>query len=176
MDKSVRRQALELADAEGFVRDDAWRAGVSELPPARNATLGSGRGDVAVRESLDACLREEPLEDSAMLALFTARDADVETVCEAADELRRRQVGDAVSYVINRNINYTNVCQYSCRFCAFSKGGGEVAPDAPLTISTPRSCIAESRRRRRWAPQRSVCRGASTLITPDKPISIFCAL
>jgi FO synthase len=62
-----------------------------------------------------------------MLALFSARDADVDTVCEAADELRRRQVGDAVSYVINRNINYTNVCQYSCRFCAFSKGGGEVA-------------------------------------------------
>ena len=127
MAKSVRRQALELADAEGFVRDDAWRAGLSELPPVRNATLGSERGDVAVRESLDACLREEPLEDSAMLALLTARDTDVETVCEAADELRRRQVGDAVSYVVNRNINYTNVCQYSCRFCAFSKGGGEVA-------------------------------------------------
>lgn len=127
MAKSVRRQALELADAEGFVRDDAWRAGLSELPPARNATLGSGRGGVAIRESLDACLREEPLEDSAMLALFTARGADVETVCEAADELRRRQIGDTVTYVINRNINYTNVCQYSCRFCAFSKGGGEVA-------------------------------------------------
>ena len=127
LDKSVRRQALELADAEGFVRDDAWRAGVSEVPPKRNAILGSGRIDVAVRESLDACLRDEALEDDAMLALFTARDADVDTVCEAADELRRRQVGDAVSYVINRNINYTNVCQYSCRFCAFSKGGGEVA-------------------------------------------------
>ena len=127
LDKSVRRQALELADAEGFVRDDAWRAGVSEVPPKRNAILGSGRIDVAVRESLDACLRDEALEDDAMLALFSARDADVDTVCEAADELRRRQVGDAVSYVINRNINYTNVCQYSCRFCAFSKGGGEVA-------------------------------------------------
>ena len=127
LDKSVRRQALELADAEGFVRDDAWRAGVSEVPPKRNALLGSGRIDLAVRESLDACLREEPLEDGAMLALFTARGADVEAVCEAADELRRRQVGDAVTYVINRNINYTNVCQYSCRFCAFSKGGGEVA-------------------------------------------------
>ena len=127
LDKSVRRQALELADAEGFVRDDAWRAGVSEVPPKRNAILSSGRIAVAVRESLDACLRDDALEDDAMLALFSARDADVDTVCEAADELRRRQVGDAVSYVINRNINYTNVCQYSCRFCAFSKGGGEVA-------------------------------------------------
>ena len=57
-----------------------------------------------------------------MLALFSARGADVEAVCAAADALRQTQVGNVVSYVINRNINYTNVCQYSCRFCAFSKG------------------------------------------------------
>jgi FO synthase len=62
-----------------------------------------------------------------MLSLFSARGADVEAVCAAADQLRQAQVGNVVSYVINRNINYTNVCQYSCRFCAFSKGGGEVA-------------------------------------------------
>jgi len=62
-----------------------------------------------------------------MLALFSARDADFAAVCEAADTLRRQQVGDTVTYVVNRNINYTKVCQYSCKFCAFSKGGGQVA-------------------------------------------------
>jgi len=63
----------------------------------------------------------------AMLALFSARNADFAAVREAADTLRRQQVGDTVTYVVNRNINYTNVCQYSCKFCAFSKGGGQVA-------------------------------------------------
>jgi FO synthase len=54
--------------------------------------------------------------------LFAARGADFAAVCAAADALRRRAVGDEVSYVVNRNINYTNVCTYGCRFCAFSKG------------------------------------------------------
>ena len=43
-------------------------------------------------------------------------------VAEVADDLRRRTVGDAVTFVHNRNINYTNVCTFKCRFCAFSKG------------------------------------------------------
>src|SRR3546814_21004905 len=43
-------------------------------------------------------------------------------VAGAADELRRQVVGDAVTYVVNRNINYTNICLYKCGFCAFSKG------------------------------------------------------
>jgi FO synthase len=54
--------------------------------------------------------------------LFAARGAQFDAVCEAADELRRRTVGDTVRYVVNRNINYTNVCSFRCHFCAFSKG------------------------------------------------------
>jgi FO synthase len=126
LDRGVRRHALEWADAEGLVRDDSWRAGVSEQPP-QPTTLANRRIDAAVTEALDACLRGEEVDADGMLSLFSARGADVEAVCAAADELRQTQVGNVVSYVINRNINYTNVCQYSCRFCAFSKGGGEVA-------------------------------------------------
>ena len=43
-------------------------------------------------------------------------------MCRAADELRPRANGDVVSYVVTRNINYTNICYFKCQFCAFSKG------------------------------------------------------
>jgi len=54
--------------------------------------------------------------------LFAARGAEFSAVCAAADALRRRMNGDVVTYVVNRNINYTNVCYFRCQFCAFSKG------------------------------------------------------
>ena len=56
------------------------------------------------------------------MTLFSARGSDVVRVSEVADDLRRQINGDDVTYVINRNINYTNVCTFKCRFCAFSKG------------------------------------------------------
>ena len=57
-----------------------------------------------------------------MRTLFRARGADFEAVVAAADALRREVRGDVVTYVVNRNINYTNVCYFKCQFCAFSKG------------------------------------------------------
>ncbi|MGE5501163.1 MAG: 5-amino-6-(D-ribitylamino)uracil--L-tyrosine 4-hydroxyphenyl transferase CofH, partial [Ignavibacteriales bacterium] len=55
----------------------------------------------------------------------------------AADDLRRQAVGDTVTYVINRNINYTNICAYSCSFCAFSKTSTKAGTrDAPYVLST----------------------------------------
>jgi FO synthase len=62
------------------------------------------------------------LGEAEIAHLFRARGAAFEAICRAADELRRATVGDVVTYVVNRNINYTNVCAYRCRFCAFSKG------------------------------------------------------
>jgi len=62
-----------------------------------------------------------PSEDE-LAALFTARGAAFDLVCAAADRLRAAEVGDSVSYVVNRNINYTNICTFGCTFCAFSKG------------------------------------------------------
>jgi FO synthase len=66
--------------------------------------------------------RGEALAEDEIVALFAARGADFEEVCAAADRLRAATVGDTVTYVVNRNINYTNVCSYRCAFCAFSKG------------------------------------------------------
>ena len=57
-----------------------------------------------------------------IVRLFAARDADHERVVAAADALRRATSGDVIRYVVNRNINYTNICSYRCTFCAFSKG------------------------------------------------------
>src|SRR5512145_1046322 len=55
------------------------------------------------------------------LALATARGRDLQALTRVADELRRRQVGEVVTYVVNRNINFTNVCIKHCTFCAFSR-------------------------------------------------------
>src|SRR6185312_6497748 len=70
---------------------------------------------------LDAALdgHEVSVTDAEMLAQTTGRDLAALTV--TADELRRRQVGDVVTFVVNRNINFTNVCIKHCGFCAFSR-------------------------------------------------------
>jgi FO synthase len=57
-----------------------------------------------------------------IVTLFAARGPEVVAVAEVADELRQAAVGDVVTFVANRNINYTNICTFKCRFCAFSKG------------------------------------------------------
>jgi FO synthase len=61
------------------------------------------------------------LSDEHALTLMTAEGALLEQVCRLADELRRETVGDGVTYVVNRNINFTNVCYVGCRFCAFAQ-------------------------------------------------------
>ena len=68
--------------------------------------------------------------------LFNARGGDFMAVCQAADRLRKSVCGDTVSYVINRNINYTNICTFRCHFCAFAKGRKNTpASDAPYLKS-----------------------------------------
>ena len=62
------------------------------------------------------------LNETETATLLSARGADVYHVTQAADSLRKKLCGDVVSFVVNRNINYTNVCGYHCKFCAFSKG------------------------------------------------------
>jgi FO synthase len=79
--------------------------------------LGPGVG-----RALDRAAAGKRLVEAEIASLFEARGADFAAVCRAADELRRARCGDVVTYVVNRNINYTNICTYGCRFCAFSKG------------------------------------------------------
>jgi 7,8-didemethyl-8-hydroxy-5-deazariboflavin synthase CofH subunit/7,8-didemethyl-8-hydroxy-5-deazariboflavin synthase CofG subunit len=87
-------------------------------PALRPDELRAGR----VREVLDGVLRGQELGETEIVALFEARGREVRAIAEVADDLRRRAVGDAVTWVANRNINYTNICTFKCRFCGFSKG------------------------------------------------------
>jgi FO synthase len=61
------------------------------------------------------------ISDEQALTLMTAEGELLEQVCRLADDLRRDTVGDEVTYVVNRNINFTNVCYVGCRFCAFAQ-------------------------------------------------------
>ncbi|HEX5365515.1 MAG TPA: bifunctional FO biosynthesis protein CofGH [Acidimicrobiales bacterium] len=102
-------------------RSTAWCSGADVEPP----TLVPGRAGVVqgrVAEVLDGVRAGQQVGEDEVVALFAARGPEVVAVAELADELRREAVGDTVTFVRNRNINYTNVCTFRCRFCGFSKG------------------------------------------------------
>lgn len=71
---------------------------------------------------IDKALRGDELSAPDAELLFNAQGPDLDALIAAADEVRRQTVGDQVTYVINRNINFTNVCIKRCGFCAFSRG------------------------------------------------------
>jgi FO synthase len=120
LDARIARQARRAMDADGFARDDRWSPGLAEQPRARPAYLP------AIDPRLDAIIAKAEagarLGEQEIVRLFAARDAEFARVTEAADALRRPTAGSTVRYVVNRNINYTNICYFHCRFCAFSKG------------------------------------------------------
>ncbi|HSK17190.1 MAG TPA: 5-amino-6-(D-ribitylamino)uracil--L-tyrosine 4-hydroxyphenyl transferase CofH [Gaiellaceae bacterium] len=120
-DPRVAPAILRLADASGLARENRWSAGAPG-PAPRLRAAGTRAVSSPVAEAL-ARVREgaEPDEDG-VTALFEARGADLGAVLAAADGLRREVCGDEVTYVVTRNVNYTNVCYFRCGFCAFSKG------------------------------------------------------
>ena len=109
------------------------RDGFGRLGPRGSLGTGTDRhslpsaarldcADSAVAETVAKATEGHRLNEPEIVRLFAARDADYDHVTTAADDLRRRISGDVVRYVVNRNINYTNICAYRCEFCAFSKG------------------------------------------------------
>jgi FO synthase len=98
-----------------------WRAGRSaDLPPARTSARRCASLSKLVNDIVDQ--RAGDIGVGEVARLFEARDRDFSALCEAADHVRASVVGNVSTYVINRNINYTNICTYGCGFCAFSKG------------------------------------------------------
>ena len=69
------------------------------------------------KRARSSCGRSRRLEDG-----ISSKKSELHELCKVADELRREVNGGEVTYVVNRNINYTNMCYFRCRFCAFSKG------------------------------------------------------
>jgi FO synthase len=125
LDPALRTPVLRVMDAEGFARPDHWIAGSGSAPPLATPAVRRSEGESARRPLtaiLDRAATGEELAEAEIVRLFEARGEAFTEVCDAADRLRRRVNGDTVSYVVTRNINYTNVCYFRCQFCAFSKG------------------------------------------------------
>jgi FO synthase len=130
LDPAMRFPVLDHSDAERLGRDpEGWYSGGEGAPPALIphhphpwARTRARRAGGVVREVLDGVSAGQQPGVEELTALFSARGGEVLAVARLADDLRRRAVGDTVTFVVNRNINYTNVCTFKCRFCAFSKG------------------------------------------------------
>ena len=136
LDGALHFPVLDASDAEGLGRDHPWASGGESLPPdllrpfvatapgapLRSPVPGPVPAGGAVAEVLAGVLAGETVGEDEIVTLFGARGPEVRAVAAVADRLRSNTVGDEVTFVANRNINYTNVCTFKCRFCAFSKG------------------------------------------------------
>jgi FO synthase len=135
LDPHLRTPVLRAIDAQGLARPDPWTPGAGISPPSNPHPSGAaaasslprergrvGVGPEGIADILDRVSAGEALTESDVIRLFEARGDEFDQVCAAADRLRREVSGDAVTYVVTRNINYTNICYFRCQFCAFSKG------------------------------------------------------
>lgn len=135
LDDATHFGVLDNSDASGLARDHdlGWYSGAPKSPPqilpplAADVVGGTGLaadgvGGGAVAEVLRGLQLGHQPQEAEIVTLFEARGPDLLAVTQAADELRQELAGDEVTWVFNRNINYTNVCTFKCRFCGFSKG------------------------------------------------------
>jgi FO synthase len=122
LDPRLVPHVLNRADGEGLARTDTWSAGTASDPPELVSAPALGNVTRPVAAALAKVDEGLELAEDDIVALFEARDADLAEVLGRADALRREMCGDDVTYVVTRNINYTNVCYFRCGFCAFSKG------------------------------------------------------
>jgi FO synthase len=126
LDASLRTAVLRRTDSHGRAREDGWSAGAGHpVPEAARAWLEAPRSlpSLPVRRVLERLSAGAEPEETDVTTLFAAEGGDINAVIQAADRLREQMVGATVTYVTNRNINYTNICLYHCGFCAFSKSG-----------------------------------------------------
>lgn len=122
LDAELKSAVLQSIDADGLARTDSWSpGGANQVLPPLTATPGV-IGDRQTDRILQKADSGDDLSLREIDRLLAARDGEVSEIAKAADDLRRRVCGDTVSYVVTRNINYTNICYFKCRFCAFSKG------------------------------------------------------
>jgi len=136
--KDIFTSWLSLIDGSGAARPRyAWAPGKDMAPPVPVSRLSAEWTDTAWVEAaapeglagagnllpiLERSLEGKPPDVGEVEQLFRARGDQVDAVAHVADVLREGAVGDTVTYVVNRNINYTNLCYFKCGFCAFSKG------------------------------------------------------
>lgn len=112
LDTKMRVAVLRNMDSRGLAREDNWHPGTATAPPI-----------ASIQRSRSArFVSPDDWDEDGIVRLFAADGEKLQRVLNAADQLRQDMCGDTITYVVNRNINYTNVCLYRCGFCAFSKG------------------------------------------------------
>ena len=130
---------LQQVDCRGAARPrHPWAPGRDMHPPVPAHRMSSEWGDAGWNDGewvrdldriapdlagiLERSLAGTPPTVAEMVRMFEARGDEVDVIASVADELRARTNGDVVTYVVNRNINYTNQCYFRCGFCGFSRG------------------------------------------------------
>ncbi|MCH2335598.1 MAG: 5-amino-6-(D-ribitylamino)uracil--L-tyrosine 4-hydroxyphenyl transferase CofH, partial [Pseudomonadales bacterium] len=125
VDDSMVASVLDRIDGEGFPRIDPWCPGDTSPPPDEVLTRITQEPSV-VSTDITAILKGigngNDLDEREIVRLIQARGDDFNAVVQSANQLRDEINGNTVSFVVNRNINYTNICYFKCQFCAFSKG------------------------------------------------------
>jgi FO synthase len=175
-DVQWKPRATDLAFAKGpdaGLREDA-AAIYGDLPEAANEVTRAWfaervepeRLDPVIRTALRKAERHGSVSDDEALALFRAEGDALEALCSVADGLRAEAVGDEITYVVNRNINFTNVCYVGCRFCAFAQREAD-AESYTLTLDE----VAERVREAREAGATEVCIQGG--IHPDLPGTFY---
>jgi FO synthase len=155
----LREDAAAVYGDFETLENEVTRAWAREVvPPARL--------DADISAALRKAERHRQITDAEALALFRAEGPALEALCSVADGLRREAVGDDVTYVVNRNINFTNVCYVGCRFCAFAQR--EVDPESyTLTLREVADRVREARE---WGATEVCMQGG---IHPDLPGSFY---
>tara|TARA_R110000850_G_scaffold37614_9_gene99103 strand:+ start:8389 stop:10707 length:2319 start_codon:yes stop_codon:yes gene_type:complete len=120
-DPGLQTAIRRAVDSHGLVRENGWHPGAGDEAPELMASIVTGR-DPQIAIALGLVAQGEELNRAQIARLFTAEGRDFDHVRIFADELREDRVGETITHVVNRNINYTNICLYRCGFCAFSKG------------------------------------------------------
>lgn len=129
VDDACITPVLHLSDSDGYARADSWSPGSQADIPDADQQWVTGQHQhrdqpvtPAISKIIEKALTTHDLTEQEIVQLFQVRGADFAAVCQAANDLRRQVNGDVVTYAVNRNINYTNICYFRCQFCAFSKG------------------------------------------------------
>ena len=127
LDDQLKFPILKQSDSCGFAKRDNWTPGDTEPIPLLDKQLlerivTPEQVSSDIQRIVAACEAQQELSIEDVSRLFESRGADFSYITQQANRLRHECNGDTVSFVVNRNINYTNVCYFKCQFCAFSKG------------------------------------------------------
>ncbi|MCF7982042.1 MAG: 5-amino-6-(D-ribitylamino)uracil--L-tyrosine 4-hydroxyphenyl transferase CofH, partial [Pseudomonadales bacterium] len=140
LDSGLHTRALRMIDTEGYPRTDDWVPGKGSVPPSQDIRMLSSDISITqvskdVRDIVAQAIQGELLSEKQVIRLFQVRGPEFTYVCKQANKMRSETIGDTVTYVVNRNINNTNVCYFKCQFCAFSKGKtSESLRDTPYDL------------------------------------------